>query len=179
MVAADAADARSLSDLASHQIASGMDVQEIPVREARSLEPALAPRLAGAVRIVSDRQVDPRLLASSMVEALNSAHLETAEGATDAGPARWFTSKVDSLLTTSGRIRQVTGVRLDSGEQITADAVVLATGLTASTVGGLPQDLDLRLRPVFGDILRLRVPCLLYTSPSPRDATLSRMPSSA
>ena len=24
-----------------------------------------------------------------------------------------------------------------------------------------------------------RVPCLLYTSPSPRDATLSRMPSSA
>ncbi|WP_366939334.1 glycine oxidase ThiO [uncultured Kocuria sp.] len=158
VVAADAADARSLSDLASHQIASGMDVQEIPVREARSLEPALAPRLAGAVRIVSDRQVDPRLLASAMVEALNAAHLETVEGASDPGPARWLTSKVDSLLTTSGRIRQVTGVRLDSGEQIPADAVVLATGLTASTVGGLPQDLDLRLRPVFGDILRLRVP---------------------
>ena len=34
-----------------------------------------------------------------------------------------------------------------------------------------------------GDILALRgdmcMPCLLYTSPSPRDATLSRMPSSA
>ena len=27
--------------------------------------------------------------------------------------------------------------------------------------------------------LQLLVPCLLYTSPSPRDATLSRMPSSA
>ena len=25
----------------------------------------------------------------------------------------------------------------------------------------------------------LQIPCLLYTSPSPRDATLSRMPSSA
>ena len=25
----------------------------------------------------------------------------------------------------------------------------------------------------------LNIPCLLYTSPSPRDATLSRMPSSA
>ena len=25
----------------------------------------------------------------------------------------------------------------------------------------------------------IRIPCLLYTSPSPRDATLSRMPSSA
>ena len=27
--------------------------------------------------------------------------------------------------------------------------------------------------------LALSIPCLLYTSPSPRDATLSRMPSSA
>ena len=27
--------------------------------------------------------------------------------------------------------------------------------------------------------LGMRMPCLLYTSPSPRDATLSRMPSSA
>ena len=30
-----------------------------------------------------------------------------------------------------------------------------------------------------GDTFRSHVPCLLYTSPSPRDATLSRMPSSA
>ena len=29
------------------------------------------------------------------------------------------------------------------------------------------------------DPVRLRLLCLLYTSPSPRDATLSRMPSSA
>ena len=28
-------------------------------------------------------------------------------------------------------------------------------------------------------LIRLTKPCLLYTSPSPRDATLSRMPSSA
>ena len=75
VVAADAADARSLSDLASHQIASGMDVEEISTREARSMEPALAPRLGGAVRIVSDRQVDPRMLAAAMVEALNAPHL--------------------------------------------------------------------------------------------------------
>ena len=29
------------------------------------------------------------------------------------------------------------------------------------------------------DIINIANPCLLYTSPSPRDATLSRMPSSA
>ena len=32
---------------------------------------------------------------------------------------------------------------------------------------------------IFGSILTDTGPCLLYTSPSPRDATLSRMPSSA
>ena len=30
-----------------------------------------------------------------------------------------------------------------------------------------------------GDGIRILINCLLYTSPSPRDATLSRMPSSA
>ena len=34
-------------------------------------------------------------------------------------------------------------------------------------------------RPVYGRIPVDYAPCLLYTSPSPRDATLSRMPSSA
>ena len=49
----------------------------------------------------------------------------------------------------------------------------LALGLVAvSKVSGVRLDLSSYL---FGDILA----CLLYTSPSPRDATLSRMPSSA
>ena len=47
-------------------------------------------------------------------------------------------------------------------------------------VGGLPDDVEFTLveplRLLFKDEVRA---CLLYTSPSPRDATLSRMPSSA
>ena len=63
-------------------------------------------------------------------------------------------------------------------------------------VGGLPKDLQFKLveplKKLFKDEVRKvgaalglpdeiikRHPCLLYTSPSPRDATLSRMPSSA
>ena len=34
-------------------------------------------------------------------------------------------------------------------------------------------------KAVFGGVLHCTYCCLLYTSPSPRDATLSRMPSSA
>ena len=158
VVAADAADARSLSDLASHQIASGMDVEEISTREARSLEPALAPRLGGAVRIVSDRQVDPRMLAAAMVEALNAPHLDTLGSVPDAGPVTWLTHRVESVHVPRRGPHAAAGVVLDDGTRIPADAVVVAAGLTANTVGGLPEDLDLRLRPVFGDILRLRVP---------------------
>ena len=35
------------------------------------------------------------------------------------------------------------------------------------------------IAPTICSALGLDIPCLLYTSPSPRDATLSRMPSSA
>src|SRR5665811_2575217 len=44
---------------------------------------------------------------------------------------------------------------------------------THHNVGGLPDDITFRL------IEPLRYLCLLYTSPSPRDRTRSRMPSSA
>ena len=43
-------------------------------------------------------------------------------------------------------------------------------------------DDDREIRELVGNYLKkngLRTTCLLYTSPSPRDATLSRMPSSA
>ena len=35
------------------------------------------------------------------------------------------------------------------------------------------------MKLTFWEFLKYNKPCLLYTSPSPRDATLSRMPSSA
>ena len=37
----------------------------------------------------------------------------------------------------------------------------------------------LAVKPYLGDAIIYAAICLLYTSPSPRDATLSRMPSSA
>ena len=52
----------------------------------------------------------------------------------------------------------------DAGADLTASQTILIP----------PRD---RLLVTTG--IRLEIPCLLYTSPSPRDATLSRMPSSA
>lgn len=157
VVAADAADAQALRELAGHQTAAGMAVEPIPVRRARGLEPALAPRLAGATRIASDRQVDPRLLAAALIAALDAPDVPTLDDAADPGPARWYPSPVAGLVIAE-RHREVTGVELESGEEVGGDVVVLATGLRAGATAGLPEDLNLRLRPVHGDILRLRVP---------------------
>jgi glycine oxidase len=52
----------------------------------------------------------------------------------------------------------VVGVHLESGATVSAGEVVLANGLGATSVAGLPPRLALPLRPVFGDILRMRVP---------------------
>ena len=56
-----------------------------------------------------------------------------------------------------------------------ANGKIIARGkaITANNVGRVVDAEGLWLMPGLFDI------CLLYTSPSPRDATLSRMPSSA
>ena len=66
-------------------------------------------------------------------------------------------------------------------------AVILGIILVvAINPGGQQQEVDegkadKRVRPLdsFMDLIRNMFPCLLYTSPSPRDLSTSRMPSSA
>ena len=74
-----------------------------------------------------------------------------------------------------------TGIELESGETLEADIIITATGLKLAAGGEAMFHVD--GEPV--DFAKtwtykgMAYSCLLYTSPSPRDATLSRMPSSA
>ena len=54
-----------------------------------------------------------------------------------------------------------------------------ATGTTGSLADGAEADLDITGFKSYVLLTITTDSCLLYTSPSPRDATLSRMPSSA
>lgn len=154
-VGADAADRRAFADLREVQLALGLDVQAVPVREAREREPLLSPQISCAFEIPGDHQVDPRSLAETILHALGlhaSGDRSRVAGATGGFLLR---EKAAGLLWQDGR---VAGVRLAGGSTVSAGETVIANGLAAPALEELPPGLNLPLRPVYGDILRLRVP---------------------
>lgn len=145
VVAVDAADRQALADLRTLQTRLGLAVEELSTRAARGREPLLGPQLTGAFLSAADHQVDPRHMAAALLAALQAS-----------GRARFAARNAVELLDEgTDRIR---GVRLEDGARVAAGEVVLANALGAAKIAGLPAGLNLALRPVYGDILRLAVP---------------------
>ena len=69
------------------------------------------------------------------------------------------------------------GILLKSGKHLQADVIVTATGLKIDFLGSILFDID--GKPFDAHEHYVYKGCLLYTSPSPRDLSTSRMPSSA
>lgn len=154
-VGADAADRRALMDLRTVQQANGLLVEPLTIREARAKESLLSPAISCALEIAADHQVDPRKLVASLRELL-ATHEPGAGTAVD-GAAGGFAvaDRATAILWADGR---VTGVGLARGGTIRARETIVANGLQAAALEGLPEGLHLPLRPVHGDILRLAVP---------------------
>nr|WP_309811825.1 glycine oxidase ThiO [Pseudarthrobacter sulfonivorans] len=154
-VGADAADRRALMDLRSVQQANGLLVEPLTVREARAREPLLSPAISCALDIPADHQVDPRKLVASLQKVL-AIHEPGAGTAVD-GAREGFAvdHRATGLLWEDGR---VSGVKLVNGGSVRAGETIVANGLQAASLDGLPDGLHLPLRPVHGDILRLAVP---------------------
>ncbi|BCW76374.1 glycine oxidase ThiO [Arthrobacter sp. FX8] len=155
-VGADAADRRALMDLRTVQQANGLAVEPLTVREARKREPLLSPAIACALDTPADHQVDPRRLVAALRLALAGAAQEQPQLAV-AGAVEGFAvpERAAGLLWEGGT---VSGVRLAGGGTVLATETVVANGLQAGALDGLPDGLELPLRPVHGDILRLAVP---------------------
>ena len=79
-----------------------------------------------------------------------------------------------STRTTTYSLTTSTGASTTTSDQTTTDSSTTSTGSTTNTSAQTPTD---SLTTSTG--VPTTTSCLLYTSPSPRDATLSRMPSSA
>ncbi|MEO8284401.1 MAG: FAD-dependent oxidoreductase, partial [Pseudarthrobacter sp.] len=154
-VGADAADRRALMDLRAVQEANGLLVEPMTVREARGKEPLLSPAISCALDIPADHQVDPRRLVASLREVLASHEPGAGTAVDGAGNGFAVDHRATALLWEGDR---VSGVKLASGGTVMAGETIVANGLQAAAMGGLPDWMQLPLRPVFGDILRLRVP---------------------
>ncbi|WP_314191384.1 glycine oxidase ThiO [uncultured Arthrobacter sp.] len=152
-VGADPADRRALMDLRDVQRTHGLDVEPLTIREARSREPLISPAISCALDIPADHQVDPRRLVRAIAAGLAGHGQEIA-----AAGGYAVRKRATGLLWDGGR---VCGVRVAGGGSVRAAETVVANGLAAAQLQNLPEGLQLPLRPVHGDILRLRVPAHL------------------
>ncbi|WP_406250622.1 FAD-dependent oxidoreductase [Microbacterium sp. M] len=136
LVAVDDADRRMLDDVAARHPDR---VEHLTTRETRRLEPLLGPRLS-AVRRVHEHRIDPRALAARLRAVLGDR----------------IVRKRATGLRRADTASPVTGVDFADGTAISAYEVVVAAALGSTDIAGMPA--DLRLRPVYGDILRLGIP---------------------
>jgi glycine oxidase len=164
LVAFDDDDLRAVDDLYRYQCELGLEVERLRSRECRQLEGFLNPRIRGGVFAPSDHQVDTRALTAALRRAGERAAVRLRE------------ERVEQILLTAdpfvvapggepagesgaagGRVA-VNGVRFAGGECLSAGTVVLAAGPWSAGVLGLPAGIAPPVRPVKGQILRLRTP---------------------
>jgi glycine oxidase len=120
-----------------------LDAEELDSRACRQLEPFLTPDVHGGVLFPGDWSVDNRRYAAALGDAARSAKV------------RFMQDRVLEVRAGGGRAR---GVRLAGGSDIDAAHVVVAAGCWSGAVGGLPDALRTVVRPVKGQLLRLRHP---------------------
>jgi len=140
-VAYDADDLAVLDEYQALQESFGMPARRLTARECRREEPMLDPSVRGGLLAADDASVDPRLLTSALLAAAAMAGADIIRQ-----PAA-------EILSAGGR---AAGARLGDGRRILARWVVLAAGWNSGSIEGLPAGVAPPLRPVKGQILRLR-----------------------
>ncbi len=144
LVARGADEAAALEREQALRASLGLDAERLLPSAARKLEPALAPHVRAALHVADDHAADPRLLHAALKTAARAAGVETRTGAEVARIALDGTRAV--------------GVALTDGSTIDAAQVVVAAGAWSGAGLGLPQNARVPVRPVKGQIMRLRDP---------------------
>jgi glycine oxidase len=124
-----------------HRRRAELPVEWLTGTRAREMEPTLSPRVSAAMWIPSDGQVNTRVLLPALVRACRQRGIELREGA--------------SVTRIVVERESVAGIEVN-GERIDADVVILAAGAWSATIAGLPDDVVPAVRPVRGQILRLK-----------------------
>ena len=144
-VAYDPGDLAALARMTAFRRSAGLDAEELDARACRRLEPFLAPDVRGGVRCAGDWSVDNRRYLAALREAMQAAGVRVVRG------------RVTEVCTSDGR---ASGVRLAGSHTAAVDgaAVVVAAGCWSGAITGLLETVRNEIRPVKGQLLRLRTP---------------------
>ena len=137
-------DADDMAMLAEHALlreSFGSASSRLTSRECRKAEPMLGPAIAGGLLVDDDASIDPRLLTTALLAACAAAGVAALR------------QRAVRLCTEGGH---ATGAELADGSAVSAGSVVLSAGWAAASISGLPPGAAPPLRPVKGQIIRLR-----------------------
>jgi glycine oxidase len=146
LLARDEDEARELERQIAFRDSLGLTSRRMRASEAREREPALAPAVRLALEAPDDHSADPRLVLGALRTACEAVgvvvreHTPVARIETDASGER------------------VLGAVLDNGELVAAEHVVIAAGAWSGALGGVAAHAGIPVRPVRGQLLRLRDP---------------------
>jgi glycine oxidase len=141
MVARDGDENRALEEVLALQQRLDVPGQRLTGSEARELEPVLSRKVRGGIHVPDDHAIDGQALTAALMTACERA------GVT------FVPQSVKAIGSIGDR---VAGVRLDDGGTIGCDGVVLSAGCWSGRIEGVPAEIAGVLRPVKGQLLRLR-----------------------
>jgi glycine oxidase len=153
IVARDEDEAAELERQIAFRTGLGLAAERLRGSQARAIEPALAPTVRLGLRAPDDHSVDPRRVLEALRLACEGSGVRLCEH-----------TPVSRVEADGGdgeeRVRgvRVAGPAGGEGDLVEGGRVVLAAGPWAGSVAGLPEHARVPVRPVKGQILRLRDP---------------------
>ncbi|MGN6791936.1 MAG: glycine oxidase ThiO [Streptosporangiaceae bacterium] len=154
----DTDDMAMLAEHARLRESFGAASSRLTSRECRKAEPMLGPAIAGGLLVTDDASIDPRLLTTALLAACHASGVVHVR-------------QRAVRMCTEGD--QASGAELADGSTVSAGKVVLTAGWASAEIGGLPPGAVPPLRPVKGQILRLR-PALTTVATSGASCLLNR-----
>jgi glycine oxidase len=153
-VAYDNDDLAALDRLTAFRHSIGLRAERLDAKACRRLEPFLAPSTRGGVLAAGDLSVDNRRYLAALREAARAAGVRQLSGTVAAVEAGAGQASVCAHLTGS------TGSMDSPATPVTLSAsdVVVAAGWATGSIEGLPDEIRKAIRPVKGQLLRLRHP---------------------
>jgi glycine oxidase len=147
-VAYDNGDLAALDRLTEFRHSIGLKAERLDARACRRLEPFLAPSTRGGVLAAGDLSIDNRRYLAALRAAAAGAGVRTVIG------------QVTDVAAGLVRFRPDPSDAGDTGETVELPAahVVVAAGWGTGRIEGVPDPIRKAIRPVKGQILRLRHP---------------------